>query len=45
LKRGSGVTELALPRFNQNKELQIRLVVRRGPQLAAAGVGLEAIAR
>ena len=42
--RSSGVTQLALPRFQQNKELQIRLVVRRGPQLAAAGIGVETIA-
>ncbi|HET9030390.1 MAG TPA: hypothetical protein VFN49_09440 [Candidatus Aquilonibacter sp.] len=43
--RSSGVTQLSLPMFHRNKELQIRLVVRRGPQLAAAGIGVEAIAQ
>lgn len=41
----SGTVDLNLPRFGANKELQIRLVVRRGPQLAAAGLGVEAIAQ
>ncbi len=44
LHGNSGTVELALPRLGENKELQIRLVVRRGPQLAAAGLGVEAIA-
>lgn len=42
---GDGITRLALPRFGGDKELQIRLVVRRGAQLAAAGIGVEAIGR
>ncbi len=36
-----GITRLTLPRFGRAKELQIRLVVRRGRQLAASGIGLE----
>ncbi len=36
----SGVTILQLPRFGRRKELQIRLVVRRGSQLAASGLGI-----
>jgi hypothetical protein len=39
-----GVTTLQLPRFNANKELQVRLVVRRGTELAFAGVGLQVLA-
>jgi hypothetical protein len=45
LQANSGTAELRLPRFGRNKELQIRLVVRRGPQLAAAGLGVETIAQ
>jgi len=45
LHGNDGAAQLALPHFRENKELQIRLVVRRGPQLAAAGLGVEAIAR
>ena len=41
----SGAATLDLPRFGENKELQIRLVVRRGSQLAATGLGFETIAR
>ncbi len=45
VRGNSGSVDLNLPRFGTNKELQIRLVVRRGPQLAAAGLGVEAIAQ
>ncbi|MDE2481737.1 MAG: hypothetical protein KGN02_06070 [bacterium] len=38
----SGVTTLQLPRFGRRKELQVRLVVRRGAQLAASGLGVVA---
>ncbi len=44
LRGSSGSLTLNLPNFGTNKELQIRLVVRRGPQLAAAGLGVETIA-
>lgn len=44
LRGNSGTVQLAMPHFTENKELQIRLVVRRGPQLAAAGLGIEAVA-
>ena len=45
LRGTSGAVTLNLPRFGENKELQIRLFVRRGPQLAATGLGVETIAR
>lgn len=44
LRGNNGNVALQLPRFGANKELQIRLVVRRGPQLAASGLGVETIA-
>lgn len=37
----SGVTTLKLPTFGKDKELQIRVVARRGTQLAQAGVGVQ----
>lgn len=45
LRGNSGTAQLPLPRFGENKDLQIRLVVRRGPQLAASGLGVDVIAR
>ncbi len=39
-----GAVRLTLPRFGRIKDLQLRLVVRRGAQLAAASVGVEVAA-
>ncbi len=40
----TGLTTLRLPIFGRDRELQIRLVVRRGPQLATSGIGVQVVA-
>lgn len=40
-----GSAQLALPYFGSSRQLQVRLVVRRGAQLATAAIGLEVAGR
>lgn len=41
----TGLTQLKLPPFSRDKELQVRLLARRGGAQTSAGVGLLALAR
>lgn len=42
---GSGSVALQLPHLGAPRELEIRLVVRRGAQLATAGIGIDTVVR